>query len=118
MGVTYRTLAASRLDSFRGSGVFYGSVSSEARSLRNMEVFIVGGGNSAGQAAIHLAKFARQVTLVTRGDGLSDTMSRYLVSFLENADRDLDAAAHRRSSTATATRGCAAHAGAGGQRRP
>ncbi len=87
MGVTYRTLAVPRLDSFRGSGVFYGSVSSEARSLRDMDVFIAGGGNSAGQAAIHLAKFARRVTLVTRGDGLSDTMSRYLVSFLENADR-------------------------------
>ena len=53
----------------------------------DMDVYVVGGGNSAGQAAIHLAKYARHVTLVTRGDGLSDTMSRYLVSFLENADR-------------------------------
>jgi thioredoxin reductase (NADPH) len=87
MGVTYRTLSVPRLDAFRGSGVFYGSVSSEARSLKDMDVFIVGGGNSAGQAAIHLAKYARQVTLVTRGDGLSDTMSRYLISFLENAER-------------------------------
>jgi thioredoxin reductase (NADPH) len=87
MGVTYRRLAVPRLDAFRGSGVFYGSVSSEARSLRDMEVFVVGGGNSAGQAAIHLAKYARHVTLVMRGDGLTDSMSRYLVSFLENADR-------------------------------
>jgi len=87
MGVTYRRLAMPRLDSFRGSGVFYGSVSSEARSLRDLDVFIVGGGNSAGQAAIHLAKYARRVTLVMRGDGLSDSMSRYLVGFLENADR-------------------------------
>jgi thioredoxin reductase (NADPH) len=87
MGVTYRTLAMPSLDSFRGSGVFYGSVSSEARSLKDHDVFVVGGGNSAGQAAIHLAKFARQVTLVMRGDGLSDSMSRYLISFLENADR-------------------------------
>jgi thioredoxin reductase (NADPH) len=87
MGVTYRTLAMPRLDSFRGSGVFYGSVSSEARSLKDMDVFIVGGGNSAGQAAIHLAKYARSVTLVMRGDGLSDSMSRYLVGFLENAHR-------------------------------
>lgn len=87
MGVTYRTLQMPRLDSFRGSGVFYGSVSSEARSLKDHDVFIVGGGNSAGQAAIHLAKFARRVTLVMRGDGLSDTMSRYLVSFLENNRR-------------------------------
>jgi thioredoxin reductase (NADPH) len=87
MGVTYRRLAVPRLDAYRGSGVFYGSVSSEARSLRDMEVFVVGGGNSAGQAAIHLAKYARHVTLVMRGDGLTDSMSRYLVSFLENADR-------------------------------
>jgi thioredoxin reductase (NADPH) len=87
MGVTYRRLAMPRLDSFRGAGVFYGSVSSEARSLLDMEVYVVGGGNSAGQAAVHLAKYARHVTLVTRGDGLSDTMSRYLVSFVENANR-------------------------------
>jgi thioredoxin reductase (NADPH) len=87
MGVTYRTLAMPRLDSFRGSGVFYGSVSSEARSLKDLDAFIVGGGNSAGQAAIHLAKYARRVTLVMRGDGLSDSMSQYLVSFLENNQR-------------------------------
>jgi thioredoxin reductase (NADPH) len=87
MGVTYRRLAMPRLDSFRGSGVFYGSVSAEARSLVDMEVFVVGGGNSAGQAAIHLAKYARHVTLVMRGEGLSDTMSRYLVSILQNEDR-------------------------------
>jgi thioredoxin reductase (NADPH) len=87
MGVTYRRLPVPRVDSFRGSGVFYGSVSAEARSLVDMDVYIVGGGNSAGQAAIHLAKYARHVTLVMRGDGLSDTMSRYLVSFLSNVDR-------------------------------
>ena len=72
MGVTYRRLAMPRLDSFRGAGVFYGSVSSEARSLVDMDVYVVGGGNSAGQAAVHLAKYARRVTLITRGDGLSD----------------------------------------------
>ena len=76
-----------RLDSFRGAGVFYGSVSAEARSLVDLEVFVVGGGNSAGQAAVHLAKYARHVTLITRGDGLTDSMSRYLVSFLENIER-------------------------------
>ena len=58
MGVTYRRLTMPRLDSFRGAGVFYGSVSSEARSLLDMEVYVVGGGNSAGQAAVHLAKYA------------------------------------------------------------
>ena len=59
----------------------------------DMEVYVVGGGNSAGQAAIHLAKYARHVTLVMRGDGLSDTMSRYLVSFLQNVGPDLHAPA-------------------------
>ena len=87
MGVAYRRLAMPRLDSFRGAGVFYGSVSSEARSLLDLEVYVVGGGNSAGQAAVHLAKYARHVTLITRGGGLTGSMSRYLVSFLENADR-------------------------------
>ena len=87
MGVSYRRLAMPRLDSFRGAGVFYGSVSSEARSLVDMDVYVVGGGNSAGQASVHLAKYARRVTLITRGDGLSDSMSRYLVSFLENQHR-------------------------------
>jgi thioredoxin reductase (NADPH) len=82
-GVTYRRLAVPRLEDFRGAGVFYGSVSSEARSLIDMEVFVVGGGNSAGQAALHLAKYARRVTLVTRGQALSDTMSRYLLGMLE-----------------------------------
>ena len=82
-GVTYRRLAVPRLEDFRGAGVFYGSVSSEARSLSDMEVFVVGGGNSAGQAALHLAKYARRVTLVTRGQALSDTMSRYLLGMLE-----------------------------------
>ena len=81
MGVTYRRLAMPRLDSFRGAGVFYGSVSAEARSLADMEVFVVGGGNSAGQAAIHLAKYARHVTLVTarrRALGLDVALPRLL----------------------------------------
>ncbi len=86
MGVTYRRLAMPRLDSFRGAGVFYGSVSAEARSLEDVEVFVVGGGNSAGRRR-STSKYARHVTLVMRGDGLTDSMSRYLVSFLENADR-------------------------------
>jgi thioredoxin reductase (NADPH) len=67
--------------------VFYGSVSSEARSLVDADVYVVGAGNSAGQAAIHLAKYARRVTIVMRGEGFSDTMSQYLVSFLENSHR-------------------------------
>jgi thioredoxin reductase (NADPH) len=86
-GVTYRRLEVPRLEDFRGSGVFYGSVSSEARSLAGMEVFVAGGGNAAGQAALHLAKYARRVTLVTRGQALSDTMSRYLLGMLEGVEK-------------------------------
>ena len=78
----------------------------------------VGGGNSAGQAAIHLAKYARHVTLVTRGDGLSDSMSRYLVSFLENADRIVHAPADHRGERGRRHAPAAADAGAGRQRRP
>jgi thioredoxin reductase (NADPH) len=85
-GVTYRRLGVTRLEDFRGSGVFYGSVSSEARSLADMEVYVAGGGNSAGQAALHLAKYARHVTLVARGEALADTMSRYLLSMLSTVD--------------------------------
>jgi thioredoxin reductase (NADPH) len=58
-------------------------VSSEARSLRGLDVFVTGSGNSAGQAAMHLAKFARTVTLVVRHEGLEDSMSAYLVTMLE-----------------------------------
>ena len=86
-GVTYRRLDVPRLEDFRGAGVFYGSVSSEARSLIDMDVFVVGGGNSAGQAALHLAKWARRVTLVTRGEALSDTMSSYLLGMLQGYDK-------------------------------
>ncbi len=87
MGVTYRRIGVPRLEDYRGAGVFYGSVSSEARSLADMDVYIVGGGNSAGQAALHLAKYARYVTLVTRGEALADSMSQYLLHILENEAR-------------------------------
>ena len=82
-GVSYRRLSSKRLEELVGAGVFYGSVSSEARSMSGFSVYIVGSGNSAGQAAMHLAKFAREVTLVSRGPGLSDAMSAYLVTMVE-----------------------------------
>ena len=68
-GISYRRLSSKRLEELVGAGVFYGSVSSEARSLSGFSVYIVGSGNSAGQAAMHLAKFAKEVTLVSRGAG-------------------------------------------------
>jgi thioredoxin reductase (NADPH) len=76
--VAYRRLGIPALDDLVGSGVFYGAATSESRGLEGEHVFVVGGGNSAGQAAMHLCRYARQVTLVVRRDDLSETMSSYL----------------------------------------
>jgi thioredoxin reductase (NADPH) len=77
-GVTYRKLAVAELDALTGAGVFYGATRWEAAALAGEDVYIVGAGNSAGQAAIHLAKHARNVTMLCRGNDLSATMSHYL----------------------------------------
>jgi thioredoxin reductase (NADPH) len=78
-GVSYRRLAAPGADRLLGAGVFYGATGSEARAFSGEHVFIVGGANSAGQAAVNLARYARQVTLVVRGESLAARMSRYLI---------------------------------------
>ncbi|MEA2496826.1 MAG: thioredoxin reductase [Thermoleophilaceae bacterium] len=77
-GVTYRTLPVPELELLTGAGVFYGASRWEATALAGEDVYIVGAGNSAGQAAIHLAKHARAVTMLCRGRDLSATMSQYL----------------------------------------
>ena len=77
-GVTYRTLPLPELAALAGAGVFYGASQWEATALAGEDVYIVGAGNSAGQAAIHLAKHARRVTMLCRGANLSSTMSHYL----------------------------------------
>src|SRR4051794_9317377 len=77
-GVTYRTLPMPELAALAGAGVFYGASRWEAAALAGEDVYIVGAGNSAGQAAIHLAKHARRVTMLCRGANLSSTMSSYL----------------------------------------
>jgi len=78
-GVRYRKLGLEKEDAFYGVGVYYGAGASEAQLCSNEHVFVVGGGNSAGQAAMHFAKFARKVTIVIRGDCLRRTLSQYLV---------------------------------------
>jgi thioredoxin reductase (NADPH) len=83
MGISYRRLAVPSLEAFGGSGVFYGPAGSEARALSGEDVYIVGGGNSAGQAAMHLARFARQVTLLVRGSAPAASMSQYLRDALD-----------------------------------
>ncbi len=82
-GVDYRRLDVPELESLVGRGVFYGAAVAEAPSMTGQEVYVVGGGNSAGQAALHLARYARQVTLLVRGPSLAASMSDYLIGQLE-----------------------------------
>lgn len=86
-GVTYRQLDAPGVADLIGAGVFYGSAVSEASGLRGQNIFIVGAGNSAGQAAIYFAKSARSVTLLVRGDTLAKSMSDYLIKEIEGTAR-------------------------------
>ena len=85
-GVSYRRMGIERLEALVGRGVFYGSGASEARAMAGEPVFVVGGANSAGAAAVHLARHADQVTLLVRGGSIVDTMSDYLIRELDAAD--------------------------------
>jgi thioredoxin reductase (NADPH) len=85
-GAAYRRLEAPGVAALLGAGVFYGAAVSEARAMSGSRVFVVGAGNSAGQAALHLAKYAERVTLLVRGDTLGRNMSDYLVKELQAND--------------------------------
>jgi len=87
MGVSYRRLGVPSLEALHGAGVYYGGSTSEAPALVGRDVFVVGGANSAGQAALHLAQYARSVTLVIRADSLQDGMSDYLVRQVEATEK-------------------------------
>lgn len=78
-GATYRKLDVPGSDALTGAGVYYGAASAEAFTLRNRDVCLLGGGNSAGQAAMLLSRYARTVTVLTKGDSLDTSMSQYLV---------------------------------------
>jgi thioredoxin reductase (NADPH) len=84
-GMAYRRLGVPALDALTGAGVFYGAAASEAKAMRGRHVFVVGGANSAGQAAVHLARYAAQVTVLVRGRSLADSMSDYLIREIEAA---------------------------------
>src|SRR5262249_48034260 len=82
-GAEYRKPALENLSTFEGAGIYYGATVMEAQLCRGDEVVVVGGGNSAGQAAVFLAQTTRRVHLLVRRDGLADTMSRYLIRRIE-----------------------------------
>jgi thioredoxin reductase (NADPH) len=103
-GATYRRLGVPALDALNGAGVFYGAAAPEAQAMTGEEVYVVGGANSAGQAALHLARFAGRVTLLVRSSSLAATMSDYLV-------REIDAA------STIAVRHSVEVVGGGGDRR-
>ncbi len=86
-GVQYRRLSLKRLDEFEGAGIYYAATELEARFCKNTEAVIIGGGNSAGQAAMFLSRHAEHVHVVIRRPDLSETMSNYLLQRLENDAR-------------------------------
>ncbi len=84
-GVSYRRLDVPELERFESAGVYYGASAFDARGLRGGRVHVVGGGNSAGQAALHFARYAQQVTLLVRQASLAASMSQYLIDTLAAA---------------------------------
>jgi thioredoxin reductase (NADPH) len=86
MGADYRHLDVPEVEAFTGAGVFYGAAAAEALVAKGEHVYVVGGGNSAGQAATFLAKHARWVTMVVRSSSLALKMSEYLIREIEHCD--------------------------------
>jgi thioredoxin reductase len=101
-GVAYRRLGIPPLEGLQGRGVFYGAAASEAPAMRGRKVFVVGGGNSAGQAALHLAKWARQVTILVRAPSLAASMSDYLIRQIAAAP-NIDVRYHMQVAGGTGT---------------
>ena len=86
-GVTYRRLGIESLEELVGLGVYYGAATSAAREMEGRDAFVVGGGNSAGQAAVYLARYAASVTLCVRRPDLAATMSDYLIREIDSTSR-------------------------------
>src|SRR5215211_4828619 len=82
-GVSYRTMDAPGFADFTGAGVYYGAAMTEARSCADQHVVVIGGANSAGQAAVYFSGYARQVTMLVRADSLAKSMSHYLVEQID-----------------------------------
>jgi thioredoxin reductase len=101
-GATYRRLGIPHLEALQGRGVFYGAAVSEAPAMGGRTVFVAGGGNSAGQAALYMAKWAHQVTILVRGQSLADTMSDYLIRQID-ATPNIDVCYHLQVADGTGT---------------
>ncbi len=82
-GVQWRRLDAPGIDRLQGAGVYYGGGATEALSCKGEMVYVVGGANSAGQAAMNFSKYAERVVILVRGESLSSTMSQYLIDQIE-----------------------------------
>jgi thioredoxin reductase (NADPH) len=82
-GAQWRTLEVDGIDRFKGAGVYHAATATDARRCEGEDVIVVGGGNSAGQAAVHLSRRARSVRMVLRGNDVSATMSHYLLNRIE-----------------------------------
>lgn len=85
-GVQWRTLDVPGVERLTGAGVYYGAAQTEAMSCRDEDVYVVGGANSAGQAAMHFAKYARRVVMIVRGDSLAASMSQYLIDQIKRTE--------------------------------
>jgi thioredoxin reductase (NADPH) len=82
-GVSYRQLTAPGFENFAGKGIYYGAALTEARSCQDQHVVVIGGANSAGQAAVYFSRYAGRVTMLVRGDSLAKSMSHYLIEQIE-----------------------------------
>jgi thioredoxin reductase len=101
-GVSYSRLNIPGLEKLTGAGVYYGAAMTEALSCRENDVYVVGGANSAGQAAMYFSKFARRVIMLVRGPSLTASMSQYLIDEIESHAeyRGANALASRSSASA------------------
>ena len=86
MGVAWRRLTVPGIEQFTGAGVYYGAAQTEAAACRDEDVYVVGGANSAGQAAMYFSKYARKVSMLVRGESLTKSMSQYLIDQIDETD--------------------------------
>ena len=86
MGVSWRQLNVPGVETFTGSGVYYGAAKTEAPACKGEEIYVVGGANSAGQAAMYFSKYAKKVNMLVRGESLVKSMSQYLIDQIDSTD--------------------------------